>query len=75
MKMMKWIGNIGVGIVGIDIDGIANVGIDNVRTGNVVTIFDGCCMVKVLGGGLGKVNCGNRRIEICPIKFIPNGGM
>ncbi|KAI3771015.1 hypothetical protein L6452_02165 [Arctium lappa] len=52
-------GNVGIGIVGIDIDGIGidgigNVGFGIVRTENIVTIVDGCCMVKVLGGGLGK---------------------
>ncbi|KAI3702053.1 hypothetical protein L6452_27664 [Arctium lappa] len=64
-------GNIEIGIVGIGIDGIGIV-----RTGNVVTTVDRCCIVMVLGGGLGKVNCRGGRIDDCPVKlFILNGGM
>ncbi|KAI3746778.1 hypothetical protein L6452_09218 [Arctium lappa] len=64
------IGNIGIKIMGIGID---EIGIDGI--GNVVTTFDRCCMVKVFGGGLGKVNYGDGCIDYFPAKFIPNGGM
>ncbi|KAI3758907.1 hypothetical protein L6452_06480 [Arctium lappa] len=64
-----------IDIVGIGIDGIDSVRIGIDRTEIVVRTVAGCCIVKVFGGGLGKVNCEGGRIDDCPIKFIPSSVM
>ncbi|KAI3758104.1 hypothetical protein L6452_05652 [Arctium lappa] len=46
--------NVGIGMVAIGIDRIGSFGIDIYGTRIAVTSVDGCCMVMVFGGGVGK---------------------